>query len=525
MTAIVGSVMPAEKLFDICVIGAGPSGLTLASQLAASKLSVCVLESGGNGGSPSTYDHRPAETTGLPYAALSTSRLRGVGGSTQRFGWGGLCKPLDPPDFEERPWVENSGWPFDLNHLRPYYERASATLGVGDLDVLAGRSALFSGQSDLLFCDAVELCKHYRTGAHLKNELLRSQSVTLAINVTMLHLEYDENRITVASALCADEGGNQFRLRAKVYVLAAGGIENARLLLISNRIANRGEGLVGRYFMDHPRFTIGTVTPATRQFRNVLAGFDRIRVARWQRLTRKLCMNKQKSYRVSGLVLPFEAQARERLLNHRAWIVPCYYGQDQNTLERLRQSLLHFRDQSLLGHQVAGGARWMREINWTKSMHILRPKQLITSFQLQHILEPEPLADSAVYLSTQTDRYNRPQAALTWRLSSSTIESLKKTVGLLQQGFARAGLGRLDVHPDEWAQLDRPMWTWHHMGTTRMHADEKKGVVDPNCRVHGIHNLFVAGSSVFPTAGNDTPTFTIVALAHRLADYLLKFVS
>ena len=525
MTAIVGSVMPAEKAFDICIVGAGPSGLTIASRLATSKLTVCVLESGGNDGRPSTYDDRSTEMTGLPYAALSTSRLRGVGGSTQRFGWGGLCKPLDFADFEQRPWVENSGWPFGLDHLSPYYERARSTLGLGDLDVLADRSALFSGRSDLLFCDAVELCKHYRTGARLKNDLVHSDSVTLAINATLLHLEYDEDRIRVISALCVDEGGKQFRLRAKTYVLAAGGIENARLLLISNRIANRDEGLVGRYFMDHPRFTIGTITPATSEIRTVLAGFDRIRVARWQRLTRKLGMNKHKSFRVNGLVLPFETQERSRLLNHRAWIVPCYYGQDQNALEQLRQSLLRMRDQSLLGHKVAGIAQGMRGINWTKSMHILRPKRLITGFQLQHILEPEPIADSAVYLSTQTDRYNRPQAALTWRLSSSTVESLKKTVALFQQEFARAGLGKLDVHPDEWAQLDRPMWTWHHMGTTRMHADAKKGVVDANCRVHGMHNLFVAGSSVFPTAGNDTPTFTIVALAHRLADYLLKFVA
>jgi choline dehydrogenase-like flavoprotein len=189
----------------------------------------------------------------------------------------------------------------------------------------------------------------------------------------------------------------------------------------------------------------------------------------------------------------------------------------------MKLTLLRERDHLILN---GGQPNWrlvLKGMNWTKGMHITRPQMLARQFRLHHFMEPEPLESSCVALSHKKDKHGLSLISLCWQLSSRTIQSLKQTIQILQDELARSGLGRLDVAAEEWAVIDRPMWTWHHMGTTRMHTDSRKGVVDANCQVHGVQNLYVAGSSVFPTVGNDTPTMTIIALAHRLSDHLLGF--
>ncbi|MBL0373270.1 GMC family oxidoreductase [Rhizobium sp. KVB221] len=525
MSIVVGRDLPSEIQLDICIIGAGAGGLSLASNFLNSKLKVGILESGGNGGRPLSYEPDPEPPSGLTYAPLSTCRLRGFGGSTQTLGWGGFCKPLDPQDFVSRPWVADSGWPFGVEHLRPFYDRARVTLGLDDIDVFAGRNHLFPDRSALVSADKVELCPNYRLGRHMHDPVERSTAVNVLTHVRVLMLEYADDGNTIRAAICADAEDRRFRVVAKAFVVAAGGIENARLLLVSNQAAGRPQGLVGAYFMDHPRFTIGTLTPANGKVRGVLAHLDRIRVARRQRIARKLKIWRNHHYLVNGLTLPFEVQEREKLLNYRAWVEPSYVGQNPETLDMLRSFFLEHRDQSILNGKLAGPGLLLRHLSWTKGMHFIRPLALVSNFRLHHFMEPEPLAASAVSLSSAKDRHGMPLASLSWQLSASTFTSLRKTIHMLQQELQHSGLGRLDVAPEEWEQLKRPMWTWHHMGTTRMHTDPAKGVVDADCRVHGVGNLFIAGSSVFPTVGNDTPTLTIVALAHRLADHVLKFVS
>lgn len=525
MSITVGRDVPAELVFDICVVGAGASGLTIASNFLGNKLAIGILESGEAGERPLASDPGENPASGLPYAPLSTSRLRGFGGSTQSLGWGGLCKPLDAQDFAIRPWVANSGWPFGIEQMRPFYDRARETLGLGCVEALAVRKTVFPERSSLVSSDTAELCRHYRLGRHLRQPVEQSATVKVITKVTVLYLEFDPDGGAIRAAICADAGDRRFRVIAKAFVLAAGGIENARLLLLSNHAAQRPQGLAGRYFMDHPRFTIGTLRPADGSVRNMLARMDRIRIARRQRIVRKLKLDRDRRFHVNGLTLPFDVQEKENLLNHRAWVEPCYIGQDSRALESLRLSLLDYRDKTILsGKPVGWGLLW-RDMNWTKGMHIVRPKSLVRSFRLHHFMEPEPLASSAVSLSSGKDRHGLSLVSLSWQLSSLTLESLRRTIQILQEELLRSGLGRLDIAGDEWAQLERPMWTWHHMGTTRMHDDQSRGVVDADCRVHGVRNLFIAGSSVFPTVGNDTPTMTVVALAHRLSDHLLKFVS
>ena len=344
--------------------------------------------------------------------------------------------------------------------------------------------------------------------------------------VTLLYLEFSDDGRSVSAIVCSDAGGKRFLIRSKIFVLAAGGIENPRMLLLSYRRAQREPGLIGKYFMDHPRFAIGTLRPADGRTRSALARLDRVRVVRRQRIAHWLGMHRKSSYVVRGLTLPFEIQRERELLNYRAWIEPLYSGQDWHVLNNIKQSLLEHRDREILqGGEIGWGLLQNKDIGWTKGMHLARPPMLARSFRLHHFLEPEPLKDSAVSLSCEKDRFGLPLASLFWQVTDNTLDSLRRTISIIQEEVQRSGVGTLDVAQEEWEQLKTPMWTWHHMGTTRMHEDRNRGVVDANCRVYGLNNLFVAGSSVFPTGGNDTPTLTIVALAHRLADHLLKVVS
>jgi choline dehydrogenase-like flavoprotein len=341
-----------------------------------------------------------------------------------------------------------------------------------------------------------------------------------------LYLEFAEDGTSISAIVCADAEGTQFRIESKLCVLAAGGIENPRLLLVSYHRAHREPGLIGKYFMDHPRFTIGKLTPADGATRAALARLDRIRIARRQRIAHWFGMHRQRRYLVQGLTLPFELQRERELLNYRAWIEPQYIGQDFRVLENIKQSLLEHRDRNILqGKEVGWDLLERKDIGWTKGMHLARPPMLARSFRLHHFLEPEPVRESAVSLSSQTDRFGLPLATVSWQIADNTLNSLRRTISIICDELQKSGVGKLEVAPVEWENLKRPMWTWHHMGTTRMHENRSLGVVDADCRVHGLKNLFIAGSSVFPTGGNDTPTLTIVALAHRLADHLLRTIS
>lgn len=518
--------LPPDKLFDVCIIGAGAGGLTLAADLIGQRLTVCVLESGGKRLSQESQDLNSGMIGGLPYESLRTCRLRGYGGSTQPMGWGGFCKPLDEQDFQARPWVSFSGWPFDRHHLAPYYVRAKETLGIQDPGALGQRQRLPVGRSTLLRLDAASLCSNLRLGQHFKRPLQTAENVTLVLNCTALFLRpaAGNNHVHDVVARC---GTNEVSVKARLFVLAAGGIENARLMLLSQGIGNQ-HGLVGRFFMDHPRFTLGTILPHSRDARRALFRLDRVRTTRWHKLKRAARLDRHSSVVVQGLTLPPEVLRSHKLLNHRAWIEPCFLGQDAEKLSSLRAMFLE-RERA----RVAAGAADIGLLEalikiptpasgllWSWFMHMARPTLLTQSFRLHHILEPEPSPSSRVVLTETTDRFGLPQAELRWHLTDATYDSLRRTLDIIGREVHVGGIGKLVVRPEEWEALERPACTWHHMGTTRMHKDARLGVVDANCKVHGTSNLFVLGSSVFPTAGNDLPTLTIVALAHRLADHL-----
>ncbi|HEY9819032.1 MAG TPA: GMC family oxidoreductase, partial [Candidatus Obscuribacterales bacterium] len=147
--------------------------------------------------------------------------------------------------------------------------------------------------------------------------------------------------------------------------------------------------------------------------------------------------------------------------------------------------------------------------------------QWFHSFDVLFVLEQEPDFSNRIILSSEHDQLGRLKAELHWQMSDRMLQSVVRSQDLLARAIAQVGLGTLHLLRDlDNLPVFESMGSHHHMGTTRMHPNPRQGVVDENCRVHGIDNLYIASSAVFPTGGYANPTLTIVALALRLADQI-----
>jgi choline dehydrogenase-like flavoprotein len=473
---------------DLCIVGAGPAGLTLASCFEASPVRVCVLESGGLEPDAGTQALARAENAGLPYYPLDGNRRRAFGGSLHL--WAGWCRPLDEIDFTARPWVPDSGWPLQRDDLLPYYGRAHVTLGIREhaygVEVWetarrAARLRFASNDLDTRIYQLAEPAFLLRTA---RPALERSQTIAVHLHATAIELRTDTSGRLVTAAAVGTLDGQRYSVRARHYVLAAGGVENARLLLLSNPPHGLGNDhdLVGRCFMEHLHFPDATLALTGRG----IAG--------------SLPYVAPGGSVAARLYPPPSVQGREQILNCNAMLDAAPAG--------FRHRVL-----AALGRPLPGRAPG-------------HPTGRTDRLVLSYTLEQAPNRSSRVLLSHERDALGMNRVKLDWRTSDLDQLTTDRFRALLARAFRDAGLGVLrPARGDEWPPPPLQGLRGHHMGTTRMHTDAHCGVVDPDCRVHGIDNLFVAGSSVFPASGAGTPTVTIVALAHRLGDRLKSMFS
>jgi choline dehydrogenase-like flavoprotein len=483
------------------------------------------VESGGLEADRATQALAAGDNVGLPYFPLVSTRLRLLGGTTDH--WGGHCRPFEPMDFETRDWVPGSGWPLTKNDLDPYYARGHVVcrIEMPDYDVATWERksarpclAFPGGRVVTRIGQLVFPPSDRRWGRVYRDEFARSASVTTLLNANVTEIVTDEAGRSVMHLEVKTLAGNAFTVAASQYVLAAGGIDNPRLMLASNRRQPAGIGnhndLVGRYFLEHPRMLAGVFLPANqdvrlRLYENQLVAGAMIR---------------------GYLALDREVQRAERLLDVQLRLDPSVdawaYARHLPSVHSARQLLRgakHGRVPDHVGKHLGHVLADLDGVAFATYVKMMSRRD--ESFDRAPIVarvEPVPNPASRVTLSTDRDAVGVPRPRLDWRLSPLDKQSLRRTMEIFAVEVGKQGLGRVRIDLD----ADHTSWPedmeggWHHMGTTRMHPDPKQGVVDADCRVHGIANLYVAGSSVFPTAGSGTPTLTIVALALRLADHL-----
>jgi len=478
-------------------VGGGAAGITLALELERAGRRVCLLESGGLRFEEATQElYRGEPATGLlgdTSEYLSSSRLRFLGGTTNH--WGGYCSPLDAIDFERRPWFAHSGWPFERTELEPYYRRAAEVLQVRPFDydlARLSRPPLELGEDSGIETRVYHLSPPTRFGAVYREALEASSTLQLLLHANAVEITSNEAATRVDGVEVRTLEGHAFRVAARSVIVAAGAIENARLLLASNRVQPRGLGnqrdLVGRYFMDHLYGTRGIghalfVEPG---------GSLRLYSAE---IADALVPNRH----LGVLSLSARLQREHGLPNHQIRLLPVAPRSGLAALPRALASVT-----ADLGRAEG------------RQADPARGQQLAA---LEIGVEPRPDPENRVRLAGERDALGIPRLHIHYQLGAWDEEALERTLHVFGARLGRSLRARVRVEGEapRIGGLDPGS---HHIGTTRMHSDPSQGVVDADCRVHGISNLYLAGSSVFPTAGRPNPTYTLVALAIRLADHL-----
>jgi choline dehydrogenase-like flavoprotein len=497
---------------DVCVIGGGAAGISLARELDGSRASVVLLEGGGL--VPEEGDRGIYEVLPGPRAALVVDPLRPwyLGGATNH--WSGNCRPLDSLDFEQRDWVPHSGWPIDREELVPYYERAQRLAALGDFawyDLDACRSHLGHPPLDvdpgLLTPKVVQQCPTLSFAELHRRHLEESSNVGVLLRARARSLELNGQADRVEAVEFVEGDGTPRRVRAKVVVLAAGGVENARLLLCSRepkRTVEASHDAVGRFFMEHWHLDIplgGWGDGIDLTCHDELQTVDGTGV--WTHLA--LSDELMRSLHIPGLSMWFHRLPRTTpsLVAARR-IVASALGRARP--EPLTDLQLLFSDP---GEVVASAARRITR----------RPRDNGEGYLLRVQFEQAPNPENRIRLSATRDRLGQPRAEV---VLASDHNDPRRQTRALRTAVDSIGLDgrRIERQTRLLMGAGRFGGFWHHMGTTRMSDHPDRGVVDADCRVHGVSNLFVAGSSVFPTGGTAAPTLTIVALAARLADHI-----
>ncbi|WP_369135140.1 GMC oxidoreductase [Modestobacter sp. I12A-02662] len=499
---------PAEA--DVLVVGSGPGGLALATELRRRGAEVLLLESGGR--RSVLHPLNEVLTTGLPFPGGRTGRARGFGGTGQL--WAGGCLPLEDSDVVGRPWVPGSAWPVPLDEFRRWQDQATRFFAIptatfGPDDVTDDVATCLDG-SGMEF-RVLHHSPRFRVGDHLRRSVADDPGITVVLGGTAVEVLEDGDRVTGVRA--RDLSGAERVLRARATVLACGALENARLLLGSGAapggLGNHA-GLLGAGLQDHPYWYLGEVLPPSGR----LATFFQVRRVGDHRVRPKLMLS--------------PAVQQDRGLLGALADLQVVHGPHSpvGALKRVTDALGQRRRPPALGHEVAqvlaGPGPLVRELRHRRR-GAAAPLDHHSRLLLRVQTEQPPLGDSHLRLSPRRDALGARRLEVHWTVGAAECAAATETARRVAAQAEAGGLARVrlvDWLEDPSAFRRAAADYNHHAGTTRMAADPAEGVVDPDCAVYGSPGLYLVGGSVFPSSGVANPTLTIVALALRLAAFL-----
>lgn len=506
---------------DICIVGAGPAGIALALELESSGKQILLIEAGDLSYDVATQGLFEGEVIGDQYPPLRDTRLAALGGSTGV--WAGFCRPLDASDFEPR--GGSPGWPFGLDALGRCFSRAHQICCLGACEYDEHYWSTRIGHQPLIVDDPdirspIFHMNSQRFGTTYRQRLAASRNVELMLRAPVLRLQMDSSGERAERVVVRTLEGRDFGIEPGYVVLAAGGIENARLLLLSGKtpgqVPGNGSGLVGRYHTDHP-----FVDPGYLVLAQPLRGLDYY-------FPQPSPGGDSGAFVRGALSLRPESLVDDRMMNGAVLLYPPYECHDVYAtpeVKALLEAHLKWFGRAVPGNSGRLVARALRRPDRV-ALAMLRKLTVgdrpVRRWRLRAMFESESLPENRVTLAERRDELDRPLARVEWRLSDRDLQSMSHFMQRLDAALRRHAIGHIELgledDPAHWRRA--AVGGKHHMGTTRMHRDPRHGVVDADSRVHRTSNLFVAGSSVFPTGGFANPTLTIVALAVRLANHL-----
>ena len=508
----------------MCIIGSGAAGVTIALELEDTPLRVIVLEGGERDPDPASQALYRAAVVGLAHKGINDQRFRVFGGTTTR--WAGQALPLFDIDFEQRDWVQRSGWPLSRDELDSYYRRASDVLGVPPFP----RHPLHEWPDELLprvrfDPDLIEmfLSTYSPTpdfGRAYGPRLTEARNVEIILGANAVEIVPDAPVSYIQHVTAQSLSGRKLDVRARFFVLCCGGIESVRVLLASNRHVDPGLGnerdLVGRFFQDHPGLVVGALRGPVHpelgtHFLPQRAGGVRYRTSRFRS--------------ADGL------QRREELLHCYGEVV-FRFGDSVEAANRILTALNRRERPSDLRSALRAIASSPVPAVRAAARHAAGQSRDIRGVQMCLAVgcEQAPNPMSRLYLTDERDELGMRRLALDWQLTEAEVGSIRRFTEVAADELRRLGLGELDLTtfhlPDDPGQLSGVLWDFaHHMGAIRMARTSTDGVVDPSCRVFGLENLYVGSAAVFPTSGFSNPTLTLIALCIRIADTIRQQTS
>lgn len=532
------TVQPARR--RVVVLGSGPAGVSVAVRLVRAGVDVVLVCGGGMRESPASRAlNRGGGWTGdFAHEDLAENRRRMVGGAST--AWGGRCVLLDPIDFRTRSWIPDSGWPISYEEYVRWLAPASELLEIPVSDYRRPVPGDLLGPADApphgqLESDALEIWSPPTNfAAYVQNELLRSGRCEVLLDAHATRIRLDENGCV--EGVDVHREGRTLDVCGTEYVLAAGGLENPRLLLVSGL----GERLpaIGRYYMTHTFCSLfafeGPPLAPESEFFQIDGAWAR---NRW-RLSDHVQEQAGVGNAIGFFARPFSNQTGmhkeplssaveiAKLLRDAAAAGP------SEGLALLRRNRRALRDDALvvLRGRPSDWLRMARQARLRMSgrrIPIVLPDRRIPIKHLTFQGEQAPDPESRVVLCDERDALGVPRLSVHVRFSPIDFETVRVFHRVFGD-FVRARGHRPLMDADEVAAtLEKNMRAAfnsnaHHVGTTRMGTSARNAVTDADCLVFGTRNLYVAGSSLFPTCGHANPTLSIVMLACRLADRLAR---
>lgn len=538
-----GATLSAE----ICIVGGGPAGITLALTLARFGHDILLLESGDLEANDATQALNAGEVADETlHSPPDKYRVRCLGGATSI--WGGRCMPFNPIDFEARPFVPHSGWPIGYEEVERHYPAANALCEAGEyeydarLAVSGGMRPLIAGFApthfDMNGIERFSCPTHFGDRYRARLRSLPNVRVLLRSTVVRLAASSDGARITQVEA--RDSKDRPFTVTADQFVVAAGGIETARLLLASHDVHAAGlgnaEDLVGRFYMCHIAGTAGALKVVGGR-ETVWHGYDVAWDGTYCRRRIALRPDVQRQRGVGNVIFRLHHPRIADPAHETGPLSAIFLAQRFISYEYakrlvsdapptpglwLRHGFNAVRD---AGSTVRFLTHWLRHRTLAARKFpsvIIRPRRNL--FSLDFHAEQVPNPDSRITLGNSVDRFGNPQVRIDWRYTRQDVDTVLQAFNLLRGDLAEQGVGTLTLAPNE-QDIETVVrrdgaYGGHHIGTARMGASAATGVVDRHGKVFGLSNLFVAGSAIFPTSSQANPTLTIVAMSLRLAEHL-----
>jgi choline dehydrogenase-like flavoprotein len=536
---------------DLCILGGGAAAISLCLEFMKSGRSVILIPGGGTSQTASCIDlYRGKVSPEQSHEPLEENRIRMWGGTTTV--WGGRCVPYDAIDFQRRDWIADSGWPINLNGLEPYLEKAIALSEAGSADFDARsvfpntQHEIFRGFDNEDFASwklerwsiPTDYSRRYRA------DIESAENVRVLLHAHGIHLQLEENANSIKSVRVACSPGREFIIEATNTVIACGALENARLLLAARDVAPAGIGnshdLVGRFYQSH-RFGVCGYAVLKDTSKSFIYDFEKDSDGVYCRRRFWLTDVAQERHKICNVVGFFFRNVSGNSEHRNAMVslimlIKTLLGGAKNGPRRLLQIIKDQRRElishawivlkdgpSILGQLSA--VAYTRFFQKRRLPMILPPKKS-NRFPLFYQSEHAPLYDSRVTLDLNSkDEFGMPRLDVQIRFSEVDHLTVKTFVEQFKKRIEESGVGKFHLSKDDLDLLNNPdkhafNSNSHNIGTTRMATEADKGVVDTNCKVFGVDNLYVAGSSVFPTSSHANPTLMIIALALRLADHL-----